>query len=97
MIDLIREYYRKRQLKWPSVWEAMAWVNTEIAEVYELLLARVGGWTRNNPDKHTSWDREKFAEELGDCILMLLVAGYIEGVDPIEAMAEKIRIKLSED
>lgn len=67
------------------------WLQTELAEVYELLLVREGGWTRNNPDDHpTEFDQQRFAEELGDAILMLLVAGMVEGVDPLAAMELKI-------
>jgi len=96
MLDLITRYYKARKLKWPNVWQAMGWVNTELAEVYELLLARDGDWVRNNPDDHGEWDKDKFAEELGDCMFMLAVAGMVEGVDPIEALIAKVERKLKE-
>ena len=92
----IIEYYKKRNLKIPNVWEALAWVHTEMAEIYELILAREGGWVRNNPDSHAPFDKEKLAEEIGDTIFMLMVAAIVEGVDPVKAMKEKMSRKLKE-
>ena len=92
--DRITKYYKARQYKWPDTWEAMGWAVTEIGEVYEILLARSGGWVRNNPDGKPLWDRKNFGDELGDVIMMLIVAGLVEGVDPINSMLEKIDRKL---
>ena len=92
----IFEYYQLRKQKWPNVDEAMQWVETECAEVYELLLARKGGWVRNNPASKPEFSKEALAEELGDAIMMLLVAGYVEEADPLEALLEKMDRKLSE-
>ena len=90
----IGEYYALRGLKWPDTDEALMWVITEYAEVMELMLAKKGGWVRNNPDDHQGYSREAFAEELGDVIFMLIVAGMVEGVDPIGAMFDKMASKI---
>lgn len=94
ILDFIAEYFHKRGLKWPTFDEAMKFVQTEIAEVYELDLARIGGFVRNNPQDKEQFSKERLAEELGDAILMLLVAGMTENLNPLEAMENKMRRKL---
>lgn len=94
LVDKIQEYYDKRGLKFPNFDNAMKFVATEIAEVYELDLSRIGGWVRNNPDSKPDFDKNALAEELGDAIMMLVVAGMAEGVDPIEALQNKMERKL---
>jgi len=91
---LVRSYYDKRKLKWPTFDEAMKFVHTELGEIYELDLSRIGGFIRNHPESKPQFSKEALAEELGDAIFMLLVAGYSEGVDPLEAMQKKMRDKL---
>ena len=95
LVELIKKYYEGRDLKYPDVWQSLAWATTDFGEVYELLLARQGGWVRNNPDDKASFTPEKFSEELGDVIMMLMVAGYVEGVNPIQSLKDKIARKLS--
>jgi NTP pyrophosphatase (non-canonical NTP hydrolase) len=94
LIELVKFYYEKRGLKWPDIWEALAWQQTEIAEVYELLFDRSGGWVRNNPEDKPKFSKEELAKELGDAIFMLLVAGIVEGVNPLQAMEDKMKTKL---
>ena len=92
---LIKSEYEVRGLKWPqSADDATDWALTELAEVKELLLARKGGWVRNNPGDHPGFDRELLAEELGDVIRMCIVAGIVEGVDALAAMVENSRRKM---
>lgn len=94
IVELVRRYYDKRQLKWPTFDEAMKFVHTEIAEVYELDLSRIGGFVRNHPENKSQFSKDALAEELGDAIFMLLVAGYSEGVDPLDAMQKKMKDRL---
>lgn len=94
LIDIINNYYDSGQLVYPDVWESLAWANTELGEVYELLLSRNKQWVRNNPQDHEEFSKEKFSEELGDVIMMLMIAGYVEGVNPIQALKDKIQRKL---
>jgi len=94
LVELIKKYYNERKLKWPSFDEAMKFVVTELAEVYELDLARIGGFVRNHPETKEEFSKERLSEELGDAIFMLLVAGYVEGVNPIESMKAKMCKKL---
>lgn len=96
IFNLIKHYYAERGFRIPTTEQAVMWAQTEIGEVCELLLARIGGWKRNNPDSHPKFSKELLAEELGDVIMMLLVAGIAEGVDPLHALRMKMRRKLEE-
>jgi NTP pyrophosphatase (non-canonical NTP hydrolase) len=92
--EIINDYYTQRGLKFPDSWQALAFATTEMGEAYEFLLQRDGGWVRNNPESKPVWDQQAFAEELGDLIMMVVVAGIAEGVDPIQAMLGKMERKL---
>lgn len=96
LVDRVKDYYDKRGLKWPDVWKAIAFSQTEVSEVYELLFSREGGFVRNHPENKPVFTKDKLAEELGDAIFMLLVAGYSEDVDPLDAMQKKMERKLNE-
>lgn len=95
LIDIITDYFDKRGLVYPeNSWQTMAFANTEIAEVYELLLDRDREWIRNNPEEKEKFTEERLAEELGDVIMMIMLTGYVEGVNPIQALKDKIQRKL---
>lgn len=79
----------------PDARDAILWSQTEVAEAIELLMARKQ-WLRNHPVDKEQWSPERFAEELGDAILMLIIAGIVEDVDPTWAMMSKIADKLNE-
>jgi len=67
-------------------------VDTELGEVKELLLDKKGGWIRNNSDDKEHYSDGRFAEELGDVILMLLVTTLVQGVsNPLLSMKYKLR------
>lgn len=95
--ELIKKYYDYRSLKWPNFDAAMKFVQTEMGEVYELDLAREGGWVRNHPEDKPTFNKEDLAKELGDCIMMLMVAGIVEDVDPLEALVNKINKKMNQN
>jgi len=91
---LLDEYWEFRDLVHPNVWESLGWAHTELGEVYEILLAD-GDWVRNNPEDHpNAFDNEHFAEELGDVIMMIQKAGMVRGVDPLQALYNKIEKKM---
>lgn len=94
LMNEILEYTSKRGYVMPNIWQAMGWVNTEIAEVYELILDREAGWVRNHPEDKPNFTEDSLAEELGDVIFMIMLAGYSEGVNPLEAMKAKMARKL---
>ena len=91
----VTEYYELRGLHWPTVEEALQFVHTELGEAYEILLARNPNWVRNNPDDKPGFSAEALGEELGDTIMMLVVAGLAAGVDPVSALLDKIDRKLA--
>ncbi len=88
-------YYDERDLLWPDFEQAMAFAHTEIGEAYEVYLAQFEGWVRNDPD-HEPFSAARLAEELGDAIMMLVVAGIAYGIDPVQALREKMAHKLIE-
>jgi hypothetical protein len=91
----VTEYYELRGLHWPTVEEALQFVHTELGEAYEILLARNPNWVRNNPDGKPGFSSEALGEELGDAVMMLVVAGLAVGVDPVSALLDKIDRKLA--
>lgn len=95
--ELIRLYFRYRGYHWPDVNEALQFALTELGEACEVLLARNPNWVRNHPeDKPQYYSPIDFEEELADAIMMLQVAGMVECLDPIEALARKLERKLLE-
>jgi len=96
LIDIIKDYYIKRNLKWPDFHQALKFVHTELGEVYELDLSRDGGWIRNNPENKPEFDKNDLAKELGDVVMMIIVAGIAEGVDVEQALANKLSKKLEQ-
>lgn len=92
LLDVVYEYYAARGLHWPKDADtALQWALTELGEAHELLLTRKGPWQRNHPDAHPEkFDLDAFGEELGDVILMLMVAGTVEGIDPEQCLRLKI-------
>jgi len=92
----IYSYYVGRNLRWPTLEEALQWANSESGEVSEQLLARQPGWVRNNPEKHPEFSKEKLFEEIADQVFMLLVAGMVEGYDILTIMQKKMQRKLEE-
>jgi hypothetical protein len=92
----VNAYFIERQLVWPSVYEAMGWAVAEVGEAYEaLLMASSKEWKRNDPEKEKKTvTNVDFGEELGDAIMMFIVAGLTMGVDPIEQMLFKMERKV---
>jgi hypothetical protein len=96
LTERVKHYYKKRGLVWPDFRDAMEFVGTELGEVYEVDLSR-REWVRNHPENKPIFSKELLAEELGDVIFMLIVAGIVEEVDPILAMNRKMNRYLDND
>lgn len=95
LLDIIIDYFDKRGLVYPdNSWQALGFATTEMGEVYELLLDRDKNWIRNNPEDKPKFNKEDLSEELGDVIMMIMLAGYVEGVNPIQSLKDKIQRKL---
>lgn len=88
----IEEHWKREGKVWPDTIEAIGWAITEMGEVMECWLAGRRDWVRNNPEDHpVELDKREMAGELGDAIMMLLIAGYTLGYDPLELIREKLR------
>lgn len=75
---------------WPSLEDAILFLQTEIGEAIELLLSKKP-YKRNHPDNKELFTKERFAEELGDVIYMAIIAGNIAEVDVIQVLLKKIK------
>jgi NTP pyrophosphatase (non-canonical NTP hydrolase) len=91
--EVIMDYYCRRGLMWPDFSDSMKFAATEIGEVYEVDLSRKD-WVRNNPQDKPAFTTEALSKELGDVLMMIMVAGIAEGVDPEKSLREKIAKKL---
>lgn len=89
--DLIGRYYDQRGLKWPTTQQALLWAMSEVGEAANDLLQGTGGWVRNNPDTRSGEELlNDYATELGDAIMMLIVAGLVVNRNPLAYMHQKI-------
>lgn len=95
--SFIHQYYRMRGLKFPDFNQALKFALTELAEALELELSLHGGWVRNNPSGKEHYTDKRMEEELGDVLMMVIVAGMALGLDPITGMISKMERKLSEN
>lgn len=90
--QLIETCWIHRQRVWPPDADtALMWALTEMGEATELLLERKADWVRNNPGKHPPFSKDRLAEELGDIIMMVVIAGMVEDVNPIVALRNKLK------
>ena len=91
-IDLL---YAAKGYKWPTAEEALGFLATELGEAFEHLLAGKG-FVRNHPEsKPQAGEWEGFSEELGDIIMMAMVAGMVTGHNPLKSLLNKINRKVA--
>lgn len=95
LVKLITQYYEKRGLKWPDFNDAMKFVITEIAEVFEEEMAGKG-YIRNNPEqKPTQTSLVRLEEELADVMMMVQVAGMYYNLDPLRCLVERLLTRIA--
>lgn len=87
--DLVKRQFNLLNRVWPDINDALQFVDTELAEVKELLLARKP-YRRNHPENKEAFSEERLAEELGDALYMIIVTGIVSGTNPIDAMFDKM-------
>lgn len=108
--EFVGQYYDRRELKRPSKMQGAAFLDTEIAEAEELVIALVlmrshlrevweqllaeEGGWVRNNDGHLPYAPELLGKELGDIIQMCFAVGEAAGVNPLEAMVRKMQSKL---
>ena len=78
-------HFNGRDRVWPTIEDGLLFTETELSEAIELWLARKN-YKRNNPDDKEKHTKERFAEELGDIIYMVMITGAVEEINPIDAM-----------
>lgn len=86
--ELLGEYYETRGLRRPAPEEALLWLVTEVGEAADEWMRIDKDWVRNNPQP--DYSPERFGSELGDVMLMAMVAGLADGVSPLEMLLEKM-------
>lgn len=89
LIHLVYKYMEKKGKVWPTPEDSILFLTTELAEAIELLLSQKN-YVRNNPQNKEMYSSQRFAEELGDIILMAIVSGMVCGVDPVTALEHKL-------
>lgn len=89
MLDEVLRYYQARGLVTPSTDEAMLFLVSEIGELADALVSKRGQWVRNNPDRERS-----IPDELADVLMMTIVLGNALGIDPVQALREKMAREL---
>lgn len=88
LVQLVQKYYQFRGLAQPDANQAFLFLTSEIGELADALVAGQGDWVRNNPGRERN-----IPAEIGDVLMMLTVFAATQGVDPVEALKEKMRSK----
>ena len=86
--EIVKQYYEFRGLARPDAHQAFLFLTSEIGELADAFVADQGDWIRNNPDKDRS-----VSDEIGDVLMMLTVFSEALGIDPVQAMLEKMEKK----
>lgn len=98
LYDQVVKHFNSKGRRWPSPHDALLFLFTEIAEATELYLSQpIKAYVRSHPEQKEPYSEERYAEELGDVIYMAIVAGAVMGVDPVEAMVERMSLELGEE
>ena len=88
LVEVVQKYYQFRGLTEPDTNQALLFLVSEIGELSDAFVSNQAQWVRNNPEKDRS-----VQDEIGDVLMMLTVFAASMGVDPIEALMEKMRKK----
>ncbi len=88
LIDTVKRYYEFRGLTQPDAAQAFLFLVSEVGELADAFVEQQAQWVRNNPDR----ERDVQAE-IGDVLMMLTVFAATQGIDPFEAMKNKMRKK----
>lgn len=97
----ILEYYELRGLRMPNLKDSGIWLSTEVGELLDAIMRLECGWVRNDPAKNTPALLEKdntaklraVEEEMGDCLMMLLVTAHLIDVDIMNVLLRKMNRK----
>lgn len=82
MIDTVNQYFTYRGLTEPCLEESVKFFATEVGELLNVSTKLEDKWVRNNP-LGAEEAKKQFANELGDCLMMLLKSIDLYGA-PLE-------------
>ena len=89
--DTVQDYYVQRELPFPNSIQALLFLVSEVGEIADAEVDKMGDWVRNNERTRDE------AEEVADVFFMLYVYAIAKGIDPMHEMLKKMRRKLNED
>lgn len=84
--DMVREYFKHRNYVVPDATQALHFLVSEVGELSDAHVHQQAEWVRNNPGR-----RREVGEEIGDVLMMLTAYAIAQGIDPVEALAEKMK------
>jgi len=87
---LVLDYFNARDMPFPDKVKALLFLVSEIGEIADAEVDKMGEWVRNN-------ERERDeAKEVGDVLFMLYVYAIAKGINPVHEMVKKMESKLNE-
>jgi len=86
--EIVEKYFQFRNLTQPDANQAYLFLVSEIGELADAFVADQAAWVRNNPEKERN-----VSDEIGDVLMMLTVFAMSQGIDPKQAMLDKMRSK----
>lgn len=87
LLQRIDEYFVERGLCKPNAKDAAIFLSCECAELLDCIMRKEPQWMRNNAKEID------MRGEVADVLFMLLVTAKTLGIDPVEAMLEKMQQK----
>jgi len=90
--EIVNSYYRFRGYVEPDASQALLFLVSEVGELADYLLHNQANWVRNNPENKNG-DRQALASEVADCLLMLVKLSDKLGIDPQQALIQKLESK----
>jgi NTP pyrophosphatase (non-canonical NTP hydrolase) len=90
LTEAVMRYFEFRGYKVPDATQAMLFLTSETGELADEVVQKTSEeWVRNHPENKG----KGIAPEAGDVIMMTCAVCSAVGVDPIEAMFEKMTAK----
>ena len=78
---MLHEMWKAQELTYPDAQDAATFTAQEAMEMIDIILRRKN-YSRNNPKPS---GRQQLEYELGQTMMMLLMTGYVTGINPLEA------------
>ena len=88
IMGLVIDYYNARDMPFPDATKALLFLTSEVGEVADAHVDKMGDWVRNNERERNE------AKEVGDVLFMLYVYAIAKGISPVHEMMKKMKEKL---